>query len=254
MTVAVSDGVSVFLNNHFITSDAFYEKQAVYVNYIAVVERLGISSDAVAKYSIRTLERNDKIYLNLNEVVKHDAGKLKTDNQNMNSYISLNTLTVNGAFLSRYCGGFDKEYLMEISDLSKMGYTIKEDKDTITLFDKKIAKTERENKRCVNIEDIAKALGYQIKVDSLEKAVEIKIPAILKYGLKTYKTIYINNRLFIKEKDAFEIDDSINVNEKYHIHKLNSSAYVDLEELLTDFNYKANEFLTVIELQKKEKQ
>lgn len=247
--VSVSPGVSVFLNNQFITNDAFEEADRLYINNLAAIEVFGVSPEFVDRYSISIQESNNTVYLCLNDIIEHQNGKMTYNHETRNAYINLELLKINGIFLSDFCGNFDKDYLIETSGINKLGLETKEDQYSIHWIDQKIPKVINDGKSYISIDELAKNMKYKINVNSFLKTIDIKIPAILTFQGKSYNTFFVEDRLVLDAKASESLG-----RETATVFNENSVQYVDLEELLQNYSYKTNEFCTIIKVQEKENQ
>jgi hypothetical protein len=228
--VAVSEGTPVFLNIQFVTNDAYMENGEIYVYYLAAEDYFGLDSEAAASMDLKISEKNGRIYINMTDAASKMGGKLQYDKANNNIYFIGNIIKINGAFLSSYNGGFDKEYSFSRALLQGI------DTDIMPVSNVKQA---------VNLKDYTKEKSWELNVDSLYKTINIDIPLRIKAGDKYLSTAFWNNRYFLKYEDAAFIPGI--ENQSINLYEYNYVKYIDIYELMQVFEYKKDSFFTVIE-------
>ncbi|MGE5632628.1 MAG: L,D-transpeptidase, partial [Caulobacteraceae bacterium] len=251
--VAVSEGMGVFLNNCFITCDAFLENGDIYINCFAAKDFLGLSAELAGLYSIDVKEVEDRIYVDFTQVMECYGGKLSYDKKTSNVYANVSIVKVNGVFIGKNYGDFDKESLIDVKSFEKLGYKHDEDSIDIGLFDKHIMKVLRKSQSCVSTDNIELALGGWEQRDSLRKTVDICVPPCIKVGDEYYTTHYVDNRPVLDAETASVVRERTGIAfEAFDNGSIQDDKVIDLEAFLTGLKYTSNEFYTVIELSKQE--
>jgi len=229
--VAVAEGASVFINNQFMTSDAFIEENQVYLYFMAGVERLGIDGSVMAANGISVKEKNSKVYINLTEAISKLGGKLTVDTANNNAYISISIVKVNGIYLSSYKGGFDKEYSIEASILK--------DVSRINIADAKMA---------LDAKEFCKQQSWQLKVDSMNKMIEIQVPLKVKIADAYYSAVSYNGRYYIDSEAAAGLEDL--QNQRLNVYSYENKDYYDIYEIMQKYECNQDAFFTTVEVVK----
>lgn len=229
--VAVSQGTPMFLNNQFITNDAFIENNEAYLCSMAALDFLGLDQETIASLNIKTMQKENGAYINLIDAVSKIGGEVQYDKINNNIYLKASIVKVNGKFLSSYNGGFDKEYSLSSGMLAGIS------RDIIPAFG---------TQKTINLKDFSKERSWGIDADSLHKVMNIEIPLKVKAEGKLLGTICWNNKHYLKYDDLASIPGILN--EKLAFNEYNSIKYIDLDALLEGYEYQKDGFNTVIEL------
>lgn len=247
--LAISEGIGVFLNNSLITCDAFEELGAIYVNYKAAEDVLGLTSGTAALYETEIKEVEGTIYINLTETVKEFGGSMSYDKDRGNTYIDMKIIKVNGAFAGTNYGDYDKMDFIEVDGVKQLGYEYSEDSVDFRIFGKEIMKLKRKNVMSVNVDNITAALGGHKNINSLFRVVDLRLPTFLRFDNEYFKTDNIDGRLVLSAEAACSIRDKTAWDvEAFPKPDENSDEAVDLEVFLEDYDYISNNFGTVIDI------
>jgi hypothetical protein len=228
-TVAVSENTAVMLNNQFATNDAIIENNQVYIYYMAAIDIFGVNDNIITDGSIPILEKDNKVYVNLSQIVAAAGGKLKIDSNNNNVFVSLNLVKVNGRYLSSYKGDFDKEYMLESKSFSELKNNVADN-----------------SKEILSLKELCKQQDWQLNTDSLNKVIDIKVPLRVKIGDLYINTTAYKDRYYINSEDASTIPEIQTQNLNLYSYK--DKSYYDLYEIMDIYECQKDDFFTIIEV------
>jgi hypothetical protein len=229
--VAVCSSTAVFLNNQFVTNDAFVEENKVYIYYLAALEIFGIDNSIVTDLSIPILEKDNKVYVDLTQIASKTGGQLKVDKINDNVYLSSNIIKINGKYLSNYTGGFDKENLMKSSLIGQLGNYVGD-----------------KSKEYVNLKELCKQHNWKLKADSLSKIMNIEVPLRVKVGETYISTAFYDGRYYIHSEDAVNIPEI--QSQDINTYSYKDKNYYDVYEIMDIYECQKDYFLTTVEVLK----
>jgi hypothetical protein len=229
--VAVCDGTALLLNNQFATNDAFIENNEVYIYYLAAMDILGIDGETIGDLAIPVMEKANKAYVSLTQIVSKTGGELKLDAKNNNVYLNHYIIKINGKYLGSYKGGFDKESLLEANLMNRLGI------DAVI-----------DSKEKVNLKELCKNQNWQLKADSLNKMMNIEVPLRVKVGDTYINTEFYNGRYYINSATAINIPDIQSQNLNLYGYK--DIHYYDVYEIMERYEYQKDYFFTTLEVLK----
>ena len=215
-TAAFSTGI--FINGAFLTSDAFVEKEIVYVNYAALQKRLGISAQGIQENKIATMERDERIYVSLNGAVKVIKGYQHYDSKHQSAHVTAEIITANGVHLSSIKNGFDKDYTLEAAAFAKLGLE----------------------------ERMLKALNASLTVNSADRTIDISIKPEIRHGSHRIPVYMDGNRVLIENAHAVLLSDLDMALLQYDTVRIDKREYIDITEFLLEKRFYANTYRTVI--------
>ena len=227
--VAVCDSTAVLLNNQFATNDAFIEANEVYIYYMAAMDILGIDGETIADLAIPVIEKDNKAYVSLTQIVSKTGGELKLDANNNNVYLNHYIIKINGKYLGSYTGGFDKENLLEANLISQLGNAAAVD-----------------SKEKVNLKELCKKQDWQLKADSLNKMMDIEVPLRVKVGDIYINTEFYNGKYYINSTTAANIPDIQSQNLNLYGYK--DINYYDVYEIMEQYECQKDYFFTTLEV------
>ncbi|MDD4504164.1 MAG: L,D-transpeptidase [Clostridiaceae bacterium] len=253
-TLAVSQGIGVFLNNSLVTCDAREEQGEIYVNYRAAEDVLGLTSGIAGFFDIGIKELDGRIYINLTQTVKSFGGSMNYDEVSGNAYISMKIIKVNGTFAGINYGDCDKSDFLSVEAVKQLEYGHSEDSVDLRIFDKGIMKLKRKNIWVVNVDNLTEILGGYKNISSRDGVADLKLPTFLRLGEEYFKTDNIDGRLVLNVDIANSIHERSGwAAEAFSVSGDNAIKNIDLESFLEDYDYAANNFGTVIDVKVKEK-
>jgi hypothetical protein len=227
--IVVCDGTAVLLNNQYITNDAFVENNKIYIYYMAAIDYFGMDGEAVTELGIPVLERNKKVYINLSDVIAKIGGQQKIDAKNNNVYINASLVKVNGKYLCNYKGSFDKEYLLESSEMKQVGQ--------IRL---------NNSQQSTNLKELCNSNSWKLAANSINKTIDIRIPLQVKIGEQYIKTEFYNGRYYIDSESAVGISNIQNQNLNLYVYK--EKSYYDVSEIMEKNECQQDSYFTTIEV------
>lgn len=230
-TIAVAEGTPIMLNNRFVTNDAFVENNEVYVYYLAAFDFFGLDGETTASLKIKTLQKDNRIYISMTDAASKIGLKLTYDEQNSNIYLTGSIIKVNGKFLTGYIGGFDRSYKYSLEVLKYVEEGIYPVSSTTQVVD---------------LKDYAEKKSWGFNADSLYKTVSIDIPLKVKVGEAYLDTALIDNRHYIKYEASACIPGI--EGQTINPYEFDGIKYIDLYELMEGYEYKRDSFFTLIEL------
>lgn len=251
--LAISQGIGVFLNNSLITCDALEEQGAIYVNYKAAEDVLGLTSETAGLFGIGIKELEGTIYVNLTQTVKKFGGSMSYDKVSGNTYINMKIIKVNGAFAGMNYGDYDKVDLIAVDSVKQLGYKYSEDSVDLRIFDEGIMKLKRKNIWSANVDNITAALGGHKNINSRYEVVDLKLPTFLRLDNEYFKTDNIDGRLVLSMEAAYSIHEKTGWDvEAFSAQGENVVETINLETFLEDYDYTSNIFGTVVDIRVKE--
>jgi hypothetical protein len=242
--LALSQGIGIFLNNSLITCDALAEQGEIFVNHKAAKDVLGLTAEIVNHFDIGIKELEETIYINLTQAVKSFGGSISYDKVSGNAYISMKIIKVNGAFAGINYGDYDKEDFLSVEAVRQLGYEYSEDSVDIRIFDKGIMKLDRMNTCVVKVDSLAEVLGGYKNISSRNGIIDLNLPIFLRIDEEYFKTDNIDGRLVLNWDTAYKIYEKS--------HWAGENENVDLEIFLEGYDYAANNFGTVIDIELKD--
>lgn len=251
--VVAASGTGVFLNDGLITCDAFCENGSIYVNCFAAKDALGLTAELAGIYDIEIKEADGRIYVNLSQTVERLGGKLSFDAKTSNAYIDMKIIKVNGAFLDKNRGNYDKENLIDVKKFENLGYNCEQDAVDIRFFDRQLIKMVRNSKSYISAESFVSALEGVKSADPLLRSVDVIIPPYIKAGDQYFKARCVDGSMVLSE-EADELIKNITGTavEVFENHSGSKDKYIELDVFLEDYDYKTNEYCTVIEIEQQE--
>jgi hypothetical protein len=226
--IAVCDGTALLLNNQFATNDVFIENNEVYIYYLAAMDILGMDGETIADLAIPVMEKDNKAYVSLTQIVSKTGGELKLDANNNNAYLNHYIIKINGKYLGSYKGGFDKENLLEANLMNQLGNAAVDSKEK------------------VNLKELCKKQNWQLKADSLNKTMNIEVPLRVKVGDTYINTEFYNGRYYINSATAINIPDIQSQNLNLYGYK--DIHYYDVYEMMERYECQKDYFFTTLEV------
>ena len=250
--IAVSSGIGVFLNNSLITCDAFNDNGTIFVNCFAAKDALGITAELAEEYNIEIRELDGHVYINLSQAVGCLEGKMSFDAKTGNVYIDMKVIKVNGVFLDKAGGNYDKESLIDINTVEKLGYDYEQDSVDISVFDRQIMKVVRGSKSYISAESLISALKGSITTEPLLRSVDIILPPTIKAGDRHFRTFCNEDDIVLDRKTAEAIKNILgDATDVFKSSEDAKNEYIELGTFLENYRYRNNKYCTVVELENK---
>lgn len=214
---------------------------------------MGLTAELAGIYDIEIKEVDVQIYVNLSQTVERFGGTISFDAKTSNAYIDMKIVKVNGAFLDINRENYDKENLIEVKKLEKLGYKYEQDAVDIRFFDRQTMKVVRNSKSYLNTDSLISALeGYE-QSDPLFRSVDVKIPPYIKVGNEYFKARYVDGSMVLDGEIAARIRNITGkAAEVFENNSGSMDRYIELDIFLEDYDYKTNEYCTLIEIEQQE--
>lgn len=228
-TTVIADSTSVLLNGQYMTSAAYIENEQIYAYYLPALELLGLDLDTITELNIPVIEKESFVYINLSQAVPKLGGTIHYDRNNNNVNLSLSVLKINGRYLSSYKGNFDKIYSIDAALFKPFeGYKTTDSQET------------------TDLKELSKLQNWILQIDSLNKLINIQMPAILTYADKSVPTLQYEDSTYIDVADLDILPDMGSM--EFSVHTIKQKKYYELNEILQHYSYHINRYFTEIEV------
>lgn len=225
---AVGEGIALFLNGRYATNAVLLEKDQVYLDARAAAALLGVDERLTGQQEIEVLPKEDRAYINLTQAAAKLGGSLSQHKGKSDIYLKLSVIEINGRYLDSYKGGFDKEYLTDAK-----------------IFEGLMEPYESKASTSLNLKTTSAVQGWQLKVDSLNKIMNIQIPLKIRIGSEYAATQSYMGKNYVSCNAVSSLPDI--ENQGLHLYNYQDQNYYDVDELMERYEFVQDAFLTIVE-------